>query len=351
VFLAGLVPGYVHLFLSPVGESVGTRYAPAVYWLTDLIMVLNPYRTMELSALTIAVVAVLVALLISRTIKVDAVLGWTSLGLLGVYLVTPHELYGSWYANTRLIPWVAIVFLTSLRVNRPGRRAAWAVGACAVLFLIAQTGLLLNRWSPWDQERLDLMAAARKAPPGTMFVSLEQTGPPQPKRDFVQRVQRAAWQDDADWHPPTYHIVDEVALQGEYLPIQLTLLPGKQPLEFDPKYLDLYLRFNSSWFDHIEPVDLVRFMAMSERDRRLLMPNLAFAPLHVNSRTVGDLRRLLVQVDGEYRLIRKESGIYPCAGIYVVYIHRWSANPANPFPDLFREVHAGRLYSVYELKV
>jgi hypothetical protein len=76
---------------------------------------------------------------------------------------------------------------------------------------------------------------------------------------------------------------------------------------------------------------------------------LSFAPLQVNGTTAPSVRDLLVWVDKDYRAIRRSTGIYPSAGTYVVYIHRWSTDPPNPYPDIMRQVHAGRLYNVYEL--
>jgi hypothetical protein len=188
LFLAALGPVIVHLSLSQVGQSAGTALAAPVLWVTDLIMAFNPYRTMDVSIWSLAFWAVLGAFLLKKVVVVDFHLGWTALFLFGVFLLTPTQLYGSWYANTRLIPWIALVFLASLRTRASDARSAQWVAAASLLLLAAQAFLIQRLWSRWNEDYGQLMAGVRMAPRGTMFVALEQSGPVPKRRNFLESV-------------------------------------------------------------------------------------------------------------------------------------------------------------------
>jgi hypothetical protein len=106
---------------------------------------------------------------------------------------------------------------------------------------------------------------------------------------------------------------------------------------------------NSSMLDTIAPHTAESFAKLTDAERRLWYSNrFSFSPLQVNWRTRNRVRSVLEFADTEHRRIRRESGVRPAAGTFVVYIHRWS-QAENPYPGLLRPVSVGRLYDVYEL--
>lgn len=118
------------------------------------VFLLSPLRTKwELFDIGSALVVVLLLLwaAFSRTVRYDRGLAITAVLCLVFFIALPVKVFGSAFADMRLLPYGMAIGLVAINPVKTGSRALWAAGAVALAFFAVR--MVTTGWAYIEQER------------------------------------------------------------------------------------------------------------------------------------------------------------------------------------------------------
>ena len=170
-------------------------------WL--LMALRDRWMTFDIASVAI-VFLILISALRDKTIEYSRNLGLSALFLLGVYLLLPRIVFGSAYADMRLVPFLLAIAVIALRPRRgiPIRHAAVVAAMGLTFFLVRMAGTTASFWL-YDRSYDRALAALDKVPEGARIVS------------FVGRTCRDEWMYSRLEHVPGLLTVRKAAYTND----------------------------------------------------------------------------------------------------------------------------------------
>jgi hypothetical protein len=148
------------------------RWATKLQWLNEMLH--DQWQLLDVLSVVgigLALVAVLLlTLLRERRLAIDLHLGVAALALGLLYLVMPYRIFGSSYADTRMAPVMAIVFILAVKPPRGAIEQACAIAALALLalrLLVAAQG-----YAAYDRDFTSHLRALDRIAPGSKVAAL-----------------------------------------------------------------------------------------------------------------------------------------------------------------------------------
>ena len=215
-----------------------------INWL--LMAVRDRWMAFDIASVALFFLILIVALR-DRTIEYSRNLGLSALFLVGVYLLLPRIVFGSAYADMRLVPFLLAIALIAIR-PRPGvpGRHAGLVAAAGLTFLLVRTIATTWSFALYDRDYDRHLAALSKLPVGAKVVS------------FVGRTCRDEWTYSRLEHIPGMLTVrklaytnDQWSMAGAQL-MTVRYFPA-QRFAHDPSQIVTDFRCPGEWW---RPVDM-----------------------------------------------------------------------------------------------
>jgi hypothetical protein len=227
-------PLYLLLFHSPTGEAAGVfEYDQILPFLRDKLRAVYQLTTnyhVTFDRLTFVVLLLgFLAGLAAGWLRVDRRMLWPIGLLVAVFLLMPHQLFGSNLADFRLPVALALVVVASLRpIQAPAMR--FVLAALAGLFLV-RMGLVIERWHAFDGVYEQYLEAIAPIPEGSRLVAAVAQRP-EPFLSFA----------------PTLMYVNTLAVihKSAFEPT-LFAEPGKQPVTIVPEWRPLAEAYPWDW--------------------------------------------------------------------------------------------------------
>jgi hypothetical protein len=168
------------------------------------------------------------ALLLKRRIKIAPNLLLTLGILTGTYIILPFSLMGSLFADVRLGPAIALLWVVSIDIKAEYTNSQTAVAALALLLSVFISIGVTNQWAGSNKEIAIINQAIQKTESGAIIFSA--TAQPYPVLIAKTAERRAAWA------PPLKHIASYAVLGGPKFVPMTFVDPTKQPLNVTLKY-------------------------------------------------------------------------------------------------------------------
>ena len=218
--LAMLAPPAIALF-AIVFVSVGTIGGQGNRWLfsTKALVFFN-----SLNAYSYEISGLLVALLIAGTVML-AMKGalmlsrpgvFIAVGFAALFLLLPSRLFGTSFADVRVLPGAALILPAFLHLRLPNRE--WRVGAAAAVSLaaLANIAFVYGVWQGAAPDYREFMASTQKLSPGARVITAHSEEGRDPPADL------------ADY--PFYHLATLVVPFADGFTPTVFTEPGKQPI-------------------------------------------------------------------------------------------------------------------------
>lgn len=130
------------------------------------------WRLLDLASLVVAALVVVLAVVI-RKLEFSRNLAFSALVLLAAFLLLPRVIFGSAYADMRLVPYLMAVVLIAIRYRgRWGGRMAGALAVAGLLFVGVRIGATTASLAIASDNQQARLAAIASIPPGARVVTL-----------------------------------------------------------------------------------------------------------------------------------------------------------------------------------
>jgi hypothetical protein len=148
------------------------RWSTKLQWLNEMLHDQSQLLdVLSVVGIGFALVAVLLLTLArERRLAIDLHLGVASLVLALLYLVMPYQIFGSAYADTRLAPVVAIVFILAVKPPRGLIEQLCALAAVALLAVRLAVGA--QGYAAYDRDFTSHLRALDRIVPGSKVAAL-----------------------------------------------------------------------------------------------------------------------------------------------------------------------------------
>ncbi len=145
-FALPLIPTLLWRAAGPAGGAPADPWSPAMKWLWLRSLFRGEAQLFDYAGtiLTFGLVLLLLALLALRRARAQAGLVGAGLILLGLFLSLPQLLFGSYYADMRLLPAALILLLVAIVPRSP--RLSAAIAALGLLLFAARIGVTAAGW-------------------------------------------------------------------------------------------------------------------------------------------------------------------------------------------------------------
>ena len=212
-----LAPPAILMVLWRAGDSAG-RTGKYFEWTNKGRWIINALRD-RWEAFDVASVVVLLAVLAlvlplaawGRSVRFGPRLTFGALAMLAAFVLMPRIVFGSNYADMRMVPFVLAALLLSIRVENP-RLASWIATAGAV-FLVLRIGATTVSYALYDRQTVRQLQAIEHIRPNSRVVAL------------VGNDCRDLARPDRIYHLPSLAVVRRHAFVNDQF-----LLPGAQLL-------------------------------------------------------------------------------------------------------------------------